>query len=539
MSSPTVERTFDYDFIIVGSGFGGSVAGLRLVEKGYRVLMLEKGSELTAADFPRTNWNLKRWMWVPWVGFRGLFKMTFFRHVTVLSGVGVGGGSLTYACTHPVPSDSFFTASSWAHLADWKQELQPFYTEAKRMLGVTPVPFETTPDRVISRIAQKRGQPQAHHPTEVAVYFGEPGKTVPDPFFGGRGPERTGCIRCGGCMLGCPHNAKNSLDKNYLHLARQLGMQLHADTEVTALRPLPGGGYRVEAMHGSRHGMRAEVAYTAGQVVLSGGVLGTVDLLLSMKADPQGLPNLSDQVGSKVRTNNEALFGVIAPDIEEDLSKGVAIGSIYETDEHSHLEPVRYNSGSGFFRLLMSPHVGGPNAIVRLFRLMTILFRHPIKILKALLVPDLSKKTTILLYMRTLEGTIRLERAWHGGLTTTTEDGPAPQASMPEATELAHAYADEVGGTPFSMATETLFNIPTTAHILGGCAMGTSKETGVIDADHRVHGYEGLYVMDGSAMSANPGVNPSLTITAMAERACSKIPAKDAVARTDPQALSA
>lgn len=514
---------FDHDFIIVGSGFGGSVAGLRLTQKGHRVLMLEKGSELQAKDFPRTNWDLKRWMWLPWLGFRGLFKMTFFRHVTILSGVGVGGGSLVYACTHPVPKRSFFSTGSWAHLADWESELRPHYLEAKRMLGVTTTPFLTAPDRALAAVAADWGQADDFHPTDVAVYFGEAGKSVPDPYFSGEGPSRTGCIRCGGCMLGCRYDAKNTLDKNYLHLARKRGMQLEAETEVTAIRPLDGGGYRIEAKRGRGPLFRRKVSWTAQQVVLAGGVLGTVDLLLRMKDDPAGLPKLSDRLGWDVRTNSEALIGVISKRRDVDLSKGIAIGSIFQIDEHAHVEPVRYSAGSGFFRTLMAPHVSGTNPVVRLMRLFTTIVRHPIRIARALLVPDMAKYTAILLYMRTAEGTLRLRRNALRLMTTCKAEGKAPTASLPQATQIAHEIGDKLEGVPFSLMTETLFNIPTTAHVLGGCVMGDSAATGVIDGHHRVYGYEGLYVMDGSAVSANPGVNPSLTITAMAERAVSLI----------------
>jgi cholesterol oxidase len=516
----------DYDFVVIGSGFGGSTAALRLVERGYRVLVIEKGSELGAAEFPRSNWDVRRYMWMPWLGFRGLFNMSFFRHVTVLSGVGVGGGSLVYACTHPVPKESFFSSPAWAHLADWKQELAPHYGEAKRMLGVTETPFRTRTDEVLREIAIDRGQPEAFEPTHVAIWFGKPGQQVPDPYFGGRGPGRTGCIRCGGCMLGCRHDAKNSLDKNYLHLARNSGVELLADTEVTAVRPREGGGYRIEAKQGRHPLGRTAIELHAGQVIFAGGVLGTVDLLLRLKRDPQGLPRLSDRLGWGVRTNSEALIGVISRRKDIDLSKGIAIGSILQTDEHSHLEPVRFSAGSGFFRLLIAPHAPGEHVFVRLARLLGTIVRHPLAVLRALTVPDLSKQTTILLYMRTAEGTLRFRRSWSGRLTTAQDEGKAPTASIPEATELAERVSDKLEGMPFSLFTETLFDIPTTAHILGGCCMGDRAETGVIDRDHRVFGYDGLYVMDGSAISANPGVNPSLTIVAMTERAIAKIPAR-------------
>jgi cholesterol oxidase len=515
-----------YDFIIIGSGFGGSTAAMRLVDKGYRVLMLEKGSELKAKDFPKSNWDLKRYMWAPFVGFRGLFKMTFFRHVTILSGVGVGGGSLGYACTHPVPKDQFFTAKSWAHLADWKTELTDHYDEAKRMLGVTPTPMLTPPDTILKKMAADNGHPDAFHSTDVAVYFGdEPGKVHPDPFFDGEGPSRTGCIKCGGCMLGCRHNAKNTLDKNYLYLARKRGLELQADTEVTKIRPVDGGGYTIEAKQG-RGWFRKGTTFEAERVIVAGGVLGSVKLLLDQKEDPTCLPKLSDQLGRGIRTNSEALIGVVSHKEDIDMSEGIAIGSIYETDDVSHLEPVRYSKGSGLFRILVAPHVGGNNPFIRIAKLAGICLRHPLQVLKAITVRSFAEQTAILLYMRTTEGTLRLKRNWLGMMGTAPDEGELPTASIPEATQLAHQFSGEVDGMPFSLLTETLFNIPTTAHILGGCCMGDSEKTGVIDANHEVYGYPGLFVMDGSSISANPGVNPSLTITALTERAVSKFPTK-------------
>ncbi len=518
--------TAEYDFVIIGSGFGGSTAAMRLRDKGYSVLVLEKGSELGAAQFPKSNWDLRRYMWMPWLGFRGLFEMTFFRHVTVLSGVGVGGGSLVYACTHPIPKDSFFTSGSWAGLADWKSELAPHYVEAKRMLGVSETPFRTRTDDVLREIAVERGQPQAFEPTQVAVYFGKPGQSVPDPYFGGTGPERTGCIRCGGCMLGCRYNAKNSLDKNYLWFARKGGVELHADTEVSAVREHADGGYIIEGKHGRYPIGRRVVTYHARRVIFAGGVLGTVPLLLRMKADPNGLPKLSDRLGYGIRTNSEALIGVISRRADVDLSKGIAIGSILQTDEHSHLEPVRFSAGSGLFRLLIAPHVPGENMLIRVARLAGVVIRHPLRLLRALFVRDLSKQTTILLYMRTTDGTLRMELGPLGKVGTMPDAGSLPTAAIPEASQLAARVAEKLEGLPVSLFTETLFNIPTTAHILGGCCMGRDASSGVIDADHRLFGYQGLYVMDGAAVSANPGVNPSLTIVALTERAVARIDAK-------------
>ncbi|MCP3169464.1 GMC family oxidoreductase [Myxococcus qinghaiensis] len=531
----------DCDWLIIGSGFGGSVSALRLTEKGYRVVMLEKGQRLLASDFPKTNWDLKRWLWMPQVGWRGLFKMTFFRHVTVLSGVGVGGGSLVYANTLPEPKDDFFQANSWGHLANWKQELSGHYRTARRMLGATANPLTTLPDQVLAEVGKDIGR-EGFEPSTVAVYFGEPGVTVKDPYFGGEGPERTGCIACGGCMLGCRHGAKNTLDRNYLHLAEKRGLTLHADTEATWVRPLPDGGYEVEARQGTGLFSRKPLRFTARNVVFAGGVLGTVDLLLRLKERPDGLPRLSERLGDGVRTNSEALVGVVSGRKDQDLSKGIAIGSILHTDERSHLEPVRYSAGSGFFRLLMAPQVRGTTMLTRVARLFALLARHPVRFLKAWFVPDFARRTMILLYMRTLEGHLRMRRrrglltGLRKGLTTGLQSGPAPTSNMPEAFDLAKRVSDKLDGYPMTMVSETVLGIPTTAHILGGCCMGDSPQTGVIDHRHRVFGYEGLFVVDGSAISANPGVNPSLTITALAERAMTFIPAARARDDVEPAA---
>ncbi len=520
----------EWDYVIVGSGFGGSVSALRLVEKGYRVLLLEKGRRLGPAEFPKTNWDLKRWLWKPALGWHGLFQMTFLPHVTVVSGVGVGGGSLVYANTLPIPKDDFFSAPSWTHLAAWKKELAHHYATVRRMLGATPTPFRTVPDEVLGEIGRELGKP--HEPTTVAVFFGEQNKTVPDPYFGGEGPERTGCNHCGGCMLGCRYGAKNTLDKNYLHLAQRRGLALEAETEVRWVQPLPDGRYEVEALRGLS-GPRETLRFRARNVVFAGGVLGTVPLLLKLRESNDGLPRLSARLGEYVRTNSEALIGVTTRRRDLDLSKGIAIGSILETDAHSHLEPVRYSAGSGFFRLLGAPAVVGQSLLARFAAAVSELVRHPVDTARAYLVRDWAKSTMILLYMRTLEGhlTFRLGRGLftggRRGLTSQVASGPAPTANLPEAMELADRVACKIDGKPMTLVTETLAGIPTTAHILGGACMGDSAETGVIDHRHRVFGYDGLYVVDGSAVSANPGVNPSLTIAALAERAMSFIPKKE------------
>jgi cholesterol oxidase len=523
----------DHDFVIIGSGFGGSVSALRLAEKGYRVLVLEKGKRWAPEDFPRTNWDLKRWLWGPHLGLRGIFQMSFLKHVTVLHGVGVGGGSLVYANTLPVPKDLFFQAPSWGHLADWKRELEPHYATARRMLGAATNPRSFRGDDVLLQIARDMGRESQFHPTEVAIHFGEPGKRVKDPYFEGKGPDRVGCTHCGACMTGCRVGAKNSLDRNYLYLAERLGAEVRPETEVTAVRAQENGGYVIETRPSFGGGERRTIR--ASRVIFAGGVMGTLPLLLAMKDDPAGLPRLSDRLGDFIRTNSEALMGIVVPDKQANFAEGVAITSILHTDDHSHIEPVRYAPGSGFFRTLALPHASGPTLLSRIASVVRAALRHPLRLLKALFVRDFGRQTQILLYMRTLDGTLslRLGRSartgFMKGLVSRLDDPKsAPQASMPEATDLAHRFAEKTGGTVMSMATETVLGVPSTAHILGGCAMGRDAREGVINARHEVHGYEGLYVIDGSAMSANPGVNPSLTITALAERAMSMIPPKAA-----------
>ncbi len=516
----------DYDFVIIGSGFGGSVSALRLTEKGYRVLVLEKGKSLKAKDFPKTNWNLKRWMWMPLLRFFGFFKLTFFRHVTILSGVGVGGGSLVYANTLPVPKDTFFKAESWAHLADWKNELRDYYQTALRMLGAARNPRLETGDLALQQLAREIGREDRFEAADVAVFFGDPEKKTPDPYFNGQGPERSGCTFCGGCMTGCRYDGKNTLDKNYLYLAQKKGARIQAESEVYDVRPLndKGGkdGYRIFWKRSTAY-FKKKGSVTCRGVVFAGGVLGTVPLLLKLKQS--SLPELSDAVGRHIRTNSESLIGITTFDKNTSFCDGVAIGSILHTDDHSHLEPVRYASGSGFWRVLLAPMVYGNNVLIRLLRMAGDIIRHPIQNAKVFFVWDFARRTQILLFMQTLSSTLRFRLGWFG-MRSSMEQGKAPSAFIPEAQQLARKYARIVNGKPITLITETLMGIPTTAHILGGCVMGRDRSEGVIDKDQRVFGYENMYVCDGSAISANPGVNPSLTITALSERTMSKIPEK-------------
>jgi len=516
-----------YDFVIIGSGFGGSVSALRLVEKGYRVLVVEKGRRFAAKDFPKTNWDLKNYLWNPKAGLKGILQLSFFDHVSVLHGVGVGGGSLGYACTLPTPSDAFFETGSWAGLADWKAELAPHYETALRMLGAAENPRLTRADELLREIARDLGREEHFHPTRVSVYFGDrPGERVSDPYFDGEGPDRAACTFCGACTTGCRVGAKNTLDRNYLYLAEARGADVLAETEVTAVRARDGGGYTLETRAAFGRDARDRSIRTE-QVVFAGGVLGSVPLLLRMRADPRGLPKLSARVGDRVRTNNEALIGVVDPRGTDDHTEGVAIGSILHTDEHSHLEPVRGGRGSDFFRVLGMPHSPGDTLLKRLGGAVVGYVKDPFTWARLYTKRSLSEHALTLLYMQTLESTLSLRVEGRAQRLVTRLDDPssAPTPFLPEANALADRWTEKMGGVQMTMLTELLKAIPTTAHILGGACIGADAEEGVIDESHRAFGYDGLYVIDGSAMSANPGVNPSLSITAMAERAMSFIPA--------------
>lgn len=518
--------TKQYDYIIVGSGFGGAVSAYRLSQKGYTVLVVEKGKRFESKDFPKTNWDLKKWLWLPSLRFFGIFKLTFFRHVGILSGVGVGGGSLVYANTLPVPKKAFFESGSWAGLANWEKELNPFYEEAKRMLGAARNPVLGESDKVLQSIAKKNGLAAEFSPTDVAVYFGKPNVEVPDPFFNGEGPKRTGCNYCGACMTGCRFNAKNTLDKNYLFLAEKKSVEILPEHEVVNIMPLDGNGNSGFSLRLKKATslFSSSKTFKARKVILSGGVLGTVKLLLQLKK--KSLPNLSERLGEMVRTNNESLIGIVSSSHNHDMTEGVAIGSILHTDENSHLEPVRYGKGSGFWRVLMLPLAPGKNVIARVGKTLVELIKHPLTYLQILGKGRFSERSAVLLFMQTLNSTLSLKGTFWG-MNSVVRNGERPAAFIPEAVNYAEQYAKEVDGKPMVVLTETVFGIPTTAHILGGCVIGENAEKGVINTKHQVFGYENLMVCDGSAVSANPGVNPSLTITAMTERAMSFIPNKE------------
>lgn len=516
----------NYDYVIIGSGFGGAVSALRLSEKGYKVLVIEKGRWFSKPeDFPKTNWDLKKWMWLPSLGLKGIFKLSFFRHVTVLSGVGVGGGSLVYANTLPIPKSEFFNSGNWNGLADWENELKPYYGLAKRMLGAEHHPYMSRSDKAMQTLAKEIGDEKAFGKTDVSVYFGRPEVTVPDPYFDGKGPDRTGCKLCGGCMVGCRFNSKNTLDKNYLYLAQGLGTEIKAETEVVDVLPLSAdgsAGYEIK-FQDTFGWLKKKGSIKAKGVIFAGGVLGTVSLLLKLKE--KSLPNLSETVGFGVRTNSESLIGVTTFD-NVNMSEGIAIGSIVNIDESRHIEPVKYSEGSGFWRLFFTPMVLGNSIFTRLFRMTKAFWSEPMAYLKTIFIDDWSKRTMILLYMESIDSTLRYTRNILGGMSTKLTSGKAPTAFNPKAQELAKLMEKIINGKAMVMNSEALLGIPTTAHILGGACMGASVAEGVIDKDNRVFNYQNMLVCDGSMISANIGVNPSLSITAITERAMTKIDRK-------------
>lgn len=516
-----------YDFVIIGSGFGGSVSALRLTEKGYKVLVIEKGRSYSPEEFPKTNWNLRKWLWLPSLRFYGFFKMTFFRHVGVLSGVGVGGGSLVYANTLARPMKDFFNSGDWAGLADWEAELLPYFERAEKMLGADFNPGLFDSDLTLQQLSQQLGKEKLFQHTKASVFFGEPEQTVPDPYFNGEGPEREGCSFCGACMTGCRHNAKNTLDKNYLYLAERKGAHILENHLVKSVIPLGSSdgrsGYRIVFRKTSSFIFSRKKEVVANGVIFSGGVLGTVRLMLDMKRS--WLQSLSNLVGDGIRTNNESLVLIDSKDFTKDFSRGIAIGSIFPPDNNSHLESVRYGSGSGFWKLLGVPLTHGRNAFNRSCKLLYHLIRHPFSWLHLYFTRNFAKQSVILLFMQHINSTLRLRRGLFGlrsGMTT----GDAPTAFMAESKRLAEQVAANIKGKPFVLITEAITGIPTTAHILGGSLIGKSATDGVINTNQAVFGYYNMFVCDGSAISSNPGVNPSLTITAMTERAMERIPEK-------------
>lgn len=518
-----------YDVIIIGSGFGGSVSALRLSEKGYRVAVLEQGRRAEAADLEATAAGPRRLFWMPALGLQGYFTQHIFRHVTIVGGVGVGGGSLVYAAVLLEPKEAFFRDPAWAGLGEnWQSELKPYYDTAKQMLGRIKNPYMGQMDTFVRQTAESMGAGDTFGPVPLGIYFGEPEKSVADPFFDGRGPARTGCQLCGACLTGCPHNAKNSLDKNYLYLAEAMGAHILPQRKVTRIKTV-GGGYEVEMVDPLDKKKRYE-PLQASKVILAAGVLGTLTLLFRCRDQFKTLPNISPQLGQVVRTNSEAIVAALASDRNLDLSEGPAISSEFYPGGNTHITQNRFPEGYAFMRYYMSPMVDDPLPWRRSLKTLGGYLRHPRQFISGWFDREWHKRVSILSVMQQQANHFSFD---HGRslfspfgrrLRSQMPPGQRAPSYIPEANTAARHFARHIEGTPYNSIQESLANLSVTAHIMGGCQMGHSAADGVIDTHHQVFGYPGLYVVDGSAISANVGVNPALTITALAERAMSLVP---------------
>ncbi|QRP45313.1 GMC family oxidoreductase [Amycolatopsis sp. FDAARGOS 1241] len=528
-NTTTAQAGPDYDVVVVGSGFGGSVAALRLTEKGYRVAVVEAGRRFADDEFAKTSWDFKRYLWAPQLGCYGIQRIHLLNDVMVLAGAGVGGGSLVYANTLYRPLKPFYTDRQWAHITDWEAELAPHYDQASRMLGVVTNPTLTPSDVVMRDVAKDMGVGASFHATPVGVYFGNPAETVRDPYFGGAGPDRVGCTECGSCMTGCRVGAKNTLVKNYLYLAEQDGAKVIPLTTVTSVEPARGG-YRVTLQKTGTCSKRFRTTVTTGQVVFAAGTWGTQNLLHRMK-DTGALPKLSRRLGELTRTNSEAIIGAARTSVDpsRDFSRGVAITSSIHPDENTHIEPVRYGKGSNAMSLLQTVATDGASPVPRWRQAVTFLLKHPVQAAKLLNGYRWSERTVILLVMQSLDNSIttytRPGRFGRRKYTSKQGHGEPNPSFIPAGHEANERTAERIGGLPGGTWGE-IFDIPLTAHFIGGVPIGDSVDTGVIDPYHRVYGYPGLSVVDGSAITANLGVNPSLTITAQAERAFALWPNK-------------
>jgi cholesterol oxidase len=517
-----------YDVLVIGSGFGGSVTALRLTEKGYRVGVLEAGRRFKDEDFAVTSWRVKDFLFAPALGLYGIQRIHLLPDAVVLCGAGVGGGSLVYANTLYVPPAEFFQDPQWAGIADWESELAPYYDQASRMLGVEDVPHRSPLDETFAQVAQDMGVGDTFRLTPVGVFFGAPaGTTVPDPYFGGVGPERTGCRECGECMTGCRHNAKNTLPKNYLGLAEKAGAVVHPMTTVTSLSERTGGGFVVETVRTGPMS-RSGTTFTADQVVVAAGTFNTQKLLHEMR-DSGRLPRLSGRLGYQSRTNSESIVGAISRRDDTDFTKGVAITSSFYPNERTHIESVRYGKGSNLMGLLGTVLTDGQDGVSRWKVWLRTVAANPADALRSLSVRRWSERGAVALVMQSVENSVTVSGAksilGRFKLTSRQGEGTPNPTWIPEGNEAARRIAEKIDGFPMGQLGD-LIDAPMTAHFVGGCCIGRDADHGVIDAYHRVFGYDGLHIVDGSAVSANLGVNPSLTITAQAERAMAFWPNK-------------
>jgi cholesterol oxidase len=523
-----------YDYVIIGSGFGGSVSAMRLIEKGYSVLVLEKGKRFEDKDFAKSNWQFWKYLWIPALRAHGILQISLLKGVMVLHGAGVGGGSLGYANVLEVPTEETFATPAWSQPKNWGEILRPYYEKAKQMLRPARNPKLWKADLLLKEFAEERGMGQTFRATDVGAYFGESGVTVSDPFFGGEGPERAGCTFCGGCMVGCRYNAKNTLPKNYLYFAEKNGAEVLAETEVTDVKAstMYDARYTVTYRTSTKLFKKTRSIY-ARNVIFSAGVMGTMRLLLNLRDVKRSLPKLSGKLGQMVRTNSEGILGSVARRSDIDYSEGLAISSIYNHDEMTRVEPVRYPDGSSLMRYLAAPLIARDVPIpMRILRFLWWAITHPIDFAKALFLPGWAHNVTIILIMQHADNRMRFRigrsifTLFRNGLVAEEEPGYTINAQVEGSHEITREFAKRTNGVPLGSVGENLLNMPTTAHILGGAPMGQNADDGVVNENFEIHNYPGLYIIDGSIMPANPGVNPSLTITALAEYAMSKVKQK-------------
>ena len=519
--------SLDFDVVVIGSGFGGSVAALRLTEKGYKVCVLEAGRRFSDKDFPKTSWRLRRFLFLPRLGLKGIQRIHVLPDVLVLAGAGVGGGSLVYANTLYKPPASYFEDKQWNQITNWDEELSPWYDQASRMLGVAQNPYFSPSDEAMKQVADQMGVGHTFKLAPLGVYFGDGvGIKSKDPFFGGVGPDRSGCLQCGACMTGCRHNAKNTLPKNYLGLAEKAGAKVFPEHTVTKVEQLSDGSWSITARK-SGAWFGGNRRFTAAQVVVAAGTYNTQKLLHKMKSTGV-LPKISDQLGKLSRTNSEALTGSIMPKGGTDFSKGSAITSSFFPDDHTHVEPVRYGKGSNFMGLLQTVMTDSANIRDRRKQWLRQVITKPSLVLKILDVRQWSERTVVALIMQNVDSAISVtgKRGLFGFRLTSKNDSKTPNATyIPAANEVARRIAENNGGIAGGHIGD-LINAPFTAHFVGGCVIGESINTGVIDPYHRVYNYPTMHIVDGASVTANLGVNPSLTITAQAERAFSMWPNK-------------
>jgi len=526
-------KSAEFDVVIIGSGFGGSVAALRLTEKGYKVAVLEAGRRFSDKDFPKTSWRLNRFLYLPRLGLRGIQRIHVLPNVLVLAGAGVGGGSLVYANTLYKPPASYFEDKQWKHITDWDSELSPWYDQASRMLGVAQNPYFSPSDKAMKEVADQMGVGHTFKLAPLGVYFGDGnGVKSKDPFFGGVGPDRDGCLQCGGCMTGCRHNAKNTLPKNYLGLAEKAGAKVFPEHTVVKTEQLADGSWKITARKSSAW-FGGKRSFTASHVVVAAGTYNTQKLLHKMKLDGT-LPKISDQLGKLSRTNSEALTGSIMPKGGTDFSKGSAITSSFFPDDHTHVEPVRYGKGSNFMGMLQTVMTDGVNIKDRRRQWLRQVITKPSLVLRIMDVRQWSERTVVALIMQNVDSALSVtgKRGIFGYRLSSKNDSQIPNATyIPAANEVARRIAENNGGIAGGHIGD-LVNAPFTAHFVGGCVIGDSISSGVIDPYHRVYNYPTMHVVDGASVTANLGVNPSLTITAQAERAFSMWPNKG---ETDPR----